>query len=190
MKNCTKLPSMFNCYKCNCRGFFVTTPHGGDYTDCPCCGEYDFLMDTLNHEWNKGRAIYDKLNDLFDQTDDHDNDMRLKYKYCVHCGILFDSGCYHYVGGCTDNIYCAHFIKQWRDKSTGAVYTTGMPQFDNAEDWFEHANDVEVIDMVCPHKGTICSRASENEDHTTKRGHYYGCSLSYKKVNIARNQGS
>lgn len=164
---------------CNCSGFFTTTPDGGDYTECPCCGESEYLMDILNDKYITNTPLYNKLNDMYDQIENHDTDMRTKYKYCDHCGILFISGCYHYVGGCTSNIYCAHFIKQWRDKLTGTVYTTGMPQFDNADDWFEHANDVEVIDMVCPHRGAICSRA--DAQHMAKHGRYYGRCNQVKK---------
>jgi hypothetical protein len=178
---------------CKCKGFFVYTPDGADYSTCPCCGEYDFVNNTLNKK-HTSFSRYNELLEAWEQECDFgkDQDMRFRYPYCEKCGIMFDSGCIHHMGGCTSSVYCAHFIKRWRDKSTDTVYTMGMPHFDSAEDWFEHANDVEVNDdranrckadygLVCPHQGAICA----SESNMTKNGHYYGCGIKN-----ARNQGS
>lgn len=32
-----------------------------------------------------------------------------------------------------------------------------MPKFDNDDDWFANVNNVEVLQMFCPHQGAKCS---------------------------------
>jgi hypothetical protein len=84
--------------------------------------------------------------------------MRRIYNYCDKCNILFELGCTHCVVGCTSDVYNGHFIKQWTDKTTDIVYD-GMPQFDNVDDWFDNANNVEVLEMFCPHNNNKCKKS-------------------------------
>lgn len=87
--------------------------------------------------------------------------MRYAYSYCNHCHIIFQLGCIHYNGGCTDNVYNCHFIKKWRHKVTKIEYE-GMPKFDDEKDWFNNVNNVEVLKMYCPHKNNKCNKTYKN----------------------------
>jgi hypothetical protein len=144
MKNGLCVNKTHYCFACNQKGFFCETPMGGDYNTCPCCGKYDFLNNNIN---------YPKYIFLLD--DEYEDDIRYKYNYCEHCNVLFELGCMHYAGGCTSNVYNAHFIKKWKHKITNIEYE-GMPQFDDKHDWFDNANYVEVLEMHCPHNGNKC----------------------------------
>ena len=158
MKNITNVPSMQQCDYCNLKGFFIITPHGADSETCPCCGADDYV----NSVWNELRRDYaaekhQRLQVLLD--DECTNDVRSEFRFCDKCNIMFLLGCTHAVAGCTDNVFNAHFIKEWQDKRTNIVYQ-GMPQFDSVDDWFDHANDVVVLQMHCPHGGHHCKRTS------------------------------
>lgn len=150
MKNVLCVKSMHYCFCCNLKGFFVETPDGADFNTCPCCGKKDFLNSSVNYTSlpNKYKFLYE---------DEYEDDMRYVYSYCDDCKIIFEVGCMHYAGGCTANVYNCHFIKKWKDKITNIEYE-GMPQFDNEHDWFDNANNVEVLEMHCPHNGNQCKK--------------------------------
>jgi hypothetical protein len=148
MKNIKYVNETQNCYSCKLKGFFCYTPSGGDFNTCPCCGNFDFISICDN---SKTITEYDFL-----YEDEYENDMRNIYKYCEKCKIIFELGCEHYRGGCTDNTYNCHFIEIWKDITTNVEYQ-GMPQFENVNDWFCNVNNVEVLKMYCPHKGNKCA---------------------------------
>jgi hypothetical protein len=150
MKNTTCVKQIYYCTVCYLHGFFITTPHGGDYYTCPCCSKYDLL-----HSHTDGSNDDVTYDFLFE--DEYDNDMRNLYHYCNTCNIIFETGCLHHNGGCTDNTFNAHFIKKWKDKRTNEEYD-GMPLFDGEDDWFNNVNHIEVLEMYCPHKGQICEK--------------------------------
>ncbi len=147
MRNTTCVQQVHHCYQCKVNGFFITTPDGADYETCPCCGKGEYLS-YKNQNNDKYAFLYE---------DEYENDMRSKYDYCDQCNIIFDVGCLHHNGGCTDNVFNAHFIKRWRHKETNEEFD-GMPLFEGPEDWFQHANEVEVLEMYCPHQGNICKK--------------------------------
>ena len=132
MKVLLDITTSAQCFMCKKSGFFVQTPDGADYTTCPLCTKRDYAS-TLPYTWNDDMKY---------------NDMRIMYSYCSSCKIMFDYGCIHAICGCTDDVYNAHFIKQWKDLQTGEIYT-GMPQFDNNQDWYDNANNVQVLGLVC-----------------------------------------
>ena len=136
--------SMHECFSCGLQGFFCETPDGADYNTCPCCNTFDF-----SHE-------------KYDYSHETCNDMRNMYSYCSKCKIIFELGCIHHVGGCTSNVYNCHFIKKWRNKVTNIEYD-GMPLFDSDDEWFNNVNDVEVLQMWCPHKNNKCVNGYHNE---------------------------
>jgi len=146
MKNNTNVKQVQKCYHCGLEGFFCYTPNGANYETCPCCGEYDLLSNNKEP---------DKYDFLFE--DEFDNDMRRLYYYCKCCKIIFELGCKHCIVGCTDDTYNCHFIKKWKDKLTNIEYQ-GMPIFDDEDDWFNNVNNVEVLEMCCPHNGYKCSK--------------------------------
>lgn len=149
MKNECCVNNINNCSYCNQKGFFCDTPLGGDYITCPCCGNFDFLSSYIN---NENSTKYDFL---FEP--EFDNDMRCTYTYCDDCNIIFQIGCEHCNRGCTDNVYNCHFIKKWKHKITNIEYD-GMPKFDNVDDWFNNVNNVDVLQMYCPHKNNKCKK--------------------------------
>ncbi len=149
MKNGSFVNKLQKCHHCNLKGFFCYTPMGADFETCPCCGNYDFLNNSVNYKNTPTKY------DFLYETDDYDNDMRTKYRYCEGCKIIFELGCVHRTGGCTDNVYNCHFIKKWKDTITNIEYD-GMPIFDDNNDWFDNVNNVEVLDMFCPHNHNIC----------------------------------
>ncbi len=144
VKNTCYVNSTHKCNYCNLKGFFCSTPNGADFETCPCCGAYDFLNDCVNST---------KYDFLFE--DEFENDMRNQYRYCKFCKIIFRLGCDHYNGGCTDNVYNAHFVKKWKHKVTGIEYE-GMPLFDDENDWFNEVNNIKILKMYCPHNNNKC----------------------------------
>ena len=132
MKNTTTVPSVQKCYFCNKGGFFVYTPRGGDFETCPCCGNPDEMSANMN-------LPYD-----FDETD-----MRYDWLFCKQCSIIYKLGCTHAEMGGTDGAYNAHVVKQWQHKVTGEVFQ-GMPLFESVQEWYEHVNDVLVLEEHCP----------------------------------------
>lgn len=148
MKNILCVKELSKCDSCHMKGFFCFTPVGADFHTCPCCGKYDFLNDTTC--FTRIPTKYDFLGDP-----QYDEDMRNTFRYCDNCKILFNLGCMHYAGGCTDNVYNCHFIQKWKNKSTNETHE-GMPQFEDTEDWFNNVNNVDVLQMYCPHKSNIC----------------------------------
>jgi hypothetical protein len=120
------------CDSCDLRGFFCYTPDGGDYNTCPICGGDDYLNDADTTDWV--------------ETDD---DNRRHFPFCANCKILFGLGCTHAENGCTSSCYNGHLVGKWLDKTTGEIFI-GMPEFDSIEDWTARANDVQVLEWVCP----------------------------------------
>lgn len=150
MKNGTCVKECYYCWHCKTSGFFCYTPMGADFKTCPCCGENDYLNTCVNYVEEPTKYDF-----LFE--DEYENDMRYVYRFCENCKIIFELGCTHFVGGCTDNVYNCHFIKRWRDKSTNIEYN-GMPQFEDADDWFNNVNNVEILEMCCPHNNNKCTK--------------------------------
>jgi hypothetical protein len=85
------------------------------------------------------------------ESDGDGEDMRFSYYFCDKCRIMFNKGCKHSELGCTDDIYNVHFIKKWKDKTTITEYD-GKPEFYYFDDWYENANNVEVIETFCLQK--------------------------------------
>ena len=158
MKNSSSVGSVYVCNRCNLAGFFCYTPCGADFKTCPCCGEYDFLNATVNYTDEPTK--YDFLFD--DENGNYDYDMRNSYSFCKKCKIIFELGCTDCSQGCTDDTYNCHFIKRWKNKITNIEYQ-GMPKFDDEDEWFDHVNDVEVLEMYCPHNGNKCTKGYKHE---------------------------
>ncbi len=158
MKNTTNVDKIYYCYNCNLKGFFCYTPEGADFETCPCCGSKDYLNYIVNI-MNRG-GLSSRYDFLFDD-DDNSDDMRIKYKYCDDCKIIFCLGCTHRLSGCTDSTFNCHFIKKWKNKNTGIIYD-GMPRFDDTDDWFNNVNNVEILELYCPHNGVKCSNEGYN----------------------------
>lgn len=152
MKNTVCVNKLQHCSYCKIKGFFCYTPSDADFETCPCCGYDDFLNDIVNY-----KDAPTKYNFLFE--DGYENDKRNVYRYCDFCKIIFELGCMHYNGGCTSNVYNCHFIKKWKDKITNIEYE-GMPIFDDKDDWFDNVNNIEVLQMYCPHKGDKCKQTT------------------------------
>lgn len=165
MKNITCVNGLQCCVYCELKGFFCYTPEGADFGTCPCCGKYDFVNASVNYTKT---SKYDFL-----YEDEFENDMRNLYKYCEFCKIIFKLGCRHCIVGCTSDVFNCHFIKRWKHKVTNIEYE-GMPQFDDSNDWFENVNNVEVLEMYCPHKGDKC----KNSSYPVK----YNCDLIRQKI--------
>ena len=146
MKNIspTQIQCKSYCYDCKIKGFYNYTPQGADYYTCPYCGDYDEV--NFYDANNKYDFLYDN---------DDNNDIRLKYKYCNKCRIMFDIGCTHAKNGCTFDIYNGHVISVWKDKITGIIYN-GSVQFDSTDEWFEKANNIEVLAECCLNNGLHC----------------------------------
>ena len=118
----------------------------------------DFLNNSVNY-----KICPEKYDFLFE--DEFDNDMRNAYRYCNDCNIIFELGCMHNIGGCTDNVYNCHFIKKWKNKVTNIEYE-GMPMFDDEDDWFNNVNNVEVLQMYCPHNNNKCKKSFHENNYT------------------------
>ncbi len=163
-------------------GLFCYTPDGADYVTWPYCGKDDHFNTYVNNPKNYDEKYYDKTNNekhtkydfLFE--DEYENDMRRthNHNFCANCKILFQIGCMHAEFGCTDGVYNGHLIKRWRDKNTNIEYN-GMPIFDSVDDWFNHANDVEVIEIFCSSDGARCNRGYKIPEKYVK-----GCIFSGK----------
>lgn len=160
MENITTLPQLQKCL-CGLKGFFCRTPNAADYNTCPCCGKSDFLNALSD----------DKYTFLFDK--EYENDNRSMYSYCESCKIMFMLGCTHYASESTDDVYNCHFIKKWKHKITNIEYD-GMPKFENTKDWFDNANNIDVLKMYCPHNGARCRHGYHDDK-------YFGCLLCSDK---------
>lgn len=156
MKNVLCVDKIYYCCYCKLNGFFSYTPSGADFETCPCCGKNDFLNESVNYK--KKPTKYDFLFE-----DEFENDMRYALGYCNFCKIIFKLGCIHNNGGCTDNVYNCHFIKKWKHKVTNIEYD-GMPKFDDNDDWFNNVNNVEVLQMYCPHNNNKCKTSCYKVD--------------------------
>lgn len=140
IRNIITLPSLQQCFGCKANGFFTNCSSDSDVASCPCCKSSNYLHSTISPSQ---KFIMD------------DQDMRVMYKYCQSCGILFEAGCLH-----AKNIYNAHFIKTWRHLDTKEVFT-GMPWFASVDEWNANVNKIQVLELYCPHKGAMCSTVQE-----------------------------
>lgn len=158
MKNITNVLKMQKCIDCNKNGYFCYAmcryTHKNYCGTCPCCGSNDFLN-------NSKINFITKYNFLFDEQ--YKYDIRYRYKYCNTCKIIFDIGCVHYVGGLMGYVYNCHFVKKWKYNDTDIIYE-GMPQFDNEDDWLNNANNITILEMVCPHNNEKCVNTYYNNN--------------------------
>lgn len=152
MKNLISLENKATCDSCKKPGFFTYTPFGADCTTCPICTKFEFSYMTQYLTLKNGEKI--DLHEL-----DNNSNLPRSEDYCANCRIIFFTGCTHAVNGCTDNCYNGHIIGKWKDKTTGQIYI-GCPQFDDNDDWYHNANNIEIIDEVCPNGGWHCSNGS------------------------------
>jgi hypothetical protein len=42
-----------------------------------------------------------------------------------------------------------------------------MPQFDDDDDWFNNVNNVEMLEMYCPHKNNKCIKTNYSFDNSS-----------------------
>jgi hypothetical protein len=80
------------------------TPCGGGHVTCPLCGDGKRLVDI----------------DIFpiEIYDDYPGTHLLNaVHHCPYCGILFGVGCMCIEMGCSDSVFHAHLINQWKYKS-------------------------------------------------------------------------
>lgn len=163
MKNTAHVNGLSECTDCKLKGFFCVTPNGGDYSTCPSCNGADFMCYNSYEETRKILMGYaNEYEHEFElELDFEDDDMREMFPYCNKCNIIFELGCTHAIYGCTDSIYNCHFIKKWRDKTTNIAYV-GMPKFENEMDWYNNVNNVEVLEMYCPHAGAKCKKSHDS----------------------------
>ena len=159
MHNITNVPCISKCYACNKSGFFIDTPGGADYYTCPCCRSYDYLNVKLNfymkiqNNDNKLTKIYNEYHDAPDEKPI--KDLRIEWQFCDKCKIMYEDGCVHYDGGCASYVYNAHFISKWKYKNGTEIFL-GMPKFDDEDEWFDKANEIEILDKHCPHMSNRC----------------------------------
>lgn len=164
MKTIENLKSVQCCKSCGIDGFFCSHyDYDGDddsydvleHVTCPCCGK----MDHVNQNGISDNKYYFLDEEQIDKNKrKFDTDMRKLYKYCDTCNIIFDLGCIHYYSSDKrPKQYNCHFIKKWKDKTTQVVYE-GMPQFNDANDWFDNVNNVVVLEWFCPHQGQRCKK--------------------------------
>ena len=165
MKNIELLPSKVECNRCYSVKYICMTPDGGDYITCPICedSEIDYL--DLSDKYSKKNINFTK------------DDLRKEY-YCGSCGIIFRMGCTHAENGCTDSYYNAHMVSKWKYKNNDTVYS-GMPQFDDISEWYNHINDIKILEWVCPNNGADCDGASYPK--YSNPGHYGDCEYWLKK---------
>jgi hypothetical protein len=117
---------------CKCKGFFCSTPNGGDYVSCPFCDKWEYKY----HGWEN----FTKYN--------NDESNMIHLNFCGSCGVLYEAGCVHQVNGCTDNLYNAHVVRKWKHKPSGNIYV-GMPQFESPKEWESEVNNIEILEWVC-----------------------------------------
>jgi hypothetical protein len=137
------------CILCGTHGYFCESSMGRCGPSCPCCG-YRHFLDWADSATYRARFDWDDASDV-----------RNQYLYCKECGIVFALGCLHYEAKfihSEDRILNAHFITKWKHRDTQEVFR-GMPYFENPDDWFEHVNQVEVLEMQCPQSNLICNRS-------------------------------
>jgi len=94
-------------------------------------------------------------------------------KYC----IMYDTGCRHAVQGCSEDIFNGHLISKWKHRTTGFEYD-GMPQFDSIDEFRMYAEDVEILEIICPNNGIKCQKAY-HQDITNKLSH---CTIPGRQV--------
>jgi len=148
MKNVTQFNTKQYCYNCKKDGFYCYTPCGADYRTCPLCDSSDdFLGESEEHQ----KRFEDLLNNY-----NSDDDIRTDNLFCTRCRIMYKLGCTHAANGCTDDTYSGHFIGKY--EYNGNLYI-GMPQFDSIDEWFDHANEIKILEWICPNNGIVCTKA-------------------------------
>lgn len=160
MHNITTIICNRSCSSCRETGFFSATPGGGDHTSCGVCGDYCEADKTLS-KMNLSSEEYKSIRADRSAGDDGVYKNKRLLNYCSKCRILVFLGCTHGVFGCTDDIYNTHFISEWVNKKTGEKFS-GMPQFDDNQDWFDHVNDVQILKYYCPNKNSICPNSYDD----------------------------
>jgi hypothetical protein len=154
MKNIVSIDTKVKCRRCNIKGFFAATYH------CPRC---DYFM---GYEYSNSinKDIYDEFKE---------DDIRNQFIFCEKCCIVFKNGCKHMEGGCDDQVENAHFISKYEYE--GNVYT-GMPLFENEDEWIKEAPKIKVLEIFCSNKGIdSCSKASYPKDKYPQ--YYEDCDL-------------
>jgi hypothetical protein len=82
-------------------------------------------------------------------NEDDDNGDESSYYFCKSCNIVVNIyGCVH----CED-IMNAHLINEYEYK--GEVYT-GMPLFENEEEWKVEFKNIKILKLICPNYGSKC----------------------------------
>lgn len=165
MKNLIQVKTNVKCFGCSKNAFFCLTPCGADFTTCPMCGAFDHLNSQNDNE---------KYEFLYEEEFDDDN--RIKFSFCDKCKIMYLVGCTHSMEGCSDNVYNAHVIGKWMYKNEEY---TGMPQFNNIDEWFDKANDVQVLQLICINDNLICDKNKEKVKHYDhyKKNNVFCCNL-------------
>jgi hypothetical protein len=79
-------------------------------------------------------------------------DIRLSLSFCPSCKIMYKIGCLHNID---QNAYNGHLISKWIDLTTNEEYC-GMPQFQDENEWFEKANNIKILEFVCPNGSLAC----------------------------------
>lgn len=150
MKNIIQFNNNVTCGNCNIRGFFTTTPNGGDYTTCPLCGEadwdYKFYGKDTHREYIEKYGYIEKGMVMLGHT---------SFNFCGNCNVMFNSGCMHASNGCDSSVYNGHLVRKW--KYDNNIYV-GMPCFDNDAEFFSKVKDIEVLEELCPNNGSVCHK--------------------------------
>ncbi len=119
---------------CSCTGLFSWSPDWSPLDTCPYCGELEASVPSTHR---------------------YTNTMNNK-SYCTTCNIIFDSaGCEHAHYGCSSSCYNVHLIGKWLHVPSGIIYT-GMPQFNNIDEWYTDMDKVVILEWTCPNNGIRC----------------------------------
>lgn len=171
MKNITQIADNFirqYCSGCSTKGFFSSTPNGGDYITCPLCDNFDW------ESWNYNTDKYNEYYEKYGYMDNGELTVGcLDFgSYCDKCNILFETGCTHNAKGCTDSIYNGHIIGKWEYK--GEIYI-GMPCFDNVEEYFKEGPKIKVLEVLCPNNIKHCIKPDFSKEEYPQ--YYSTCPL-------------
>ena len=128
-------PSKTKCHYCKETDYVVTTPFGADCVTCPIC-EHFIEMDNFT----------DDEDDIIENYLNRHNQNTKKncFDFCPKCNVIFTSEKMHRMGGCTDSIYTAAFVKKFKFKNK--LYN-GMPQFNSKEELLTILKN-DLIDIV------------------------------------------
>lgn len=173
MKETTSvLSASMGCAECKQRGFFIYSPNQAQFTTCPSCGVCDYLhvlLSCIDH--THPTAVW-----YTEAIASGSSDVRLTWSFCSRCSILFKPGCIHFQQTMENSIFNSHFVARWKWKA-GTEEFSGMPVFDNPEEWWDKAGEIEVLAEHCSHHGAICSK--------TPTTPYFTCPLSATTDSVA-----